>query len=301
MTPLSGTQFSLASGHYRADIASVGATLRRLRFGERDLVLSFPADQVRPRYLGATLAPWPNRIVDGKYRFADADQQVAITEPDRGHALHGLACWLDFTVTAQSEDSVTLEVEVPAQQGYPHRVALAVTYRLDADGLTCETTGTNTGPSAAPYGTAPHPYLTAGAGVVDDWTLQVPVTRVLQVDERLSPLGETEVPAEFDFRAPRQIGGVQIDHAFTGIERDGDGSAEVRITAGDGRGVAMVWGREYPWVQVFSGDLPEPELVRRGVAIEPMTCPPDAFNSHRDLIVLDPGGSHTASWRLAAI
>ncbi len=301
VTPLSGTQFTLSSGDYRADVASVGATLRTLRHGERDLVLSFPEDRVRPRYLGATLVPWPNRVVDGKYSFAGVDQQLSITEPDRGHALHGLAVWLDFAATAESDDSVTLEATVPAQQGYPHRIAVSVTYRLGADGLTCETTAVNTGPSAAPYGTAPHPYLVAGPGVVDDWTLEVPVSRVLQVDERLSPLEESDVPEEFDFRSPRGIGGTQIDHAFTGIEWSADGTAQVRLTAADDHGVAMTWGREYPWVQVFSGDLPEEDLVRRGVAVEPMTCPPDAFNSGRDVIVLEPGQSTTTSWRLTAI
>ncbi|WP_307807385.1 aldose 1-epimerase family protein [Naasia sp. SYSU D00948] len=300
MTPLSGTQFSLASGDYRADIASVGATLRTLRHGERDLVLSFPADSLRPRFLGATLAPWPNRIVNGRYRFADTDQQVAITEPDRGHALHGLASWLDFQATEQAEDSVTLEATVPAQQGYPHRIALSVAYRLGADGLLCETTAVNTGPSAAPYGTAPHPYLSAGPGTADDWTLQLPVSRLLQVDERLSPLDEVDVPGELDFRSPRAIGSTQLDNAFTGIEW-ADGSAEVRLTAADGRGTALRWGQEYPWVQVFTGDVPEPELKRRGVAVEPMTCPPDAFNSGRDLLVLEPGESFTASWRITAI
>jgi aldose 1-epimerase len=300
VTPLSGTQFTLASGDYRAEIASVGATLRVLRHGDRDLVLSFPADRLRPRFLGATLAPWPNRVVDGRYRFAGEDQQLAITEPDRGHALHGLATWLDFSATAQSEDSVTLETEVPAQQGYPHRVAVAVTFRLSEDGLTCETTAVNTGPSAAPYGTAPHPYLVAGPGAVDEWTLELPLSRLLLADERLTPTEEVDVPAEFDFRSPRLIGSTQLDNALTGIQWGDDGSAEVRMTAQDGHGVAMRWGQEYRWAQVFTADLPEPDLVRRGVAVEPMTCPPNAFNSGEDLIVLEPGERHTATWRLSA-
>ncbi len=300
MTPLSGSQFSLASGEVRADIASVGATLRTLRVGERNLVLPFPADQVRPRFLGATLAPWPNRIVDGRYTFRGVDQQVAITEPERGHALHGLTPWLDFAVTEQAADTVTLEATVPAQQGYPHPIAVSVTYRVDGDGLSCETTAVNTGPSAAPFGTAPHPYLTPGSGIVDEWTLELPVARVLQVDERLSPLEEAEVPAEFDFRRPRRLGGTQLDNAFTGIEWNGD-RAEVRLTAADGLGVALSWGREYPWVQVFTADVPDAELKRRGVAVEPMTCPPDAFNSGTDLLVLEPGERFSASWRITAI
>ena len=44
-----------------------------------------------------------------------------------------------------------------------------------------------------------------------------------------------------------------------------------------------------PWVQVYSGE----QVSRRGVAIEPMTCPPDAFNSHTDLVALEPGQTHS--------
>src|SRR4051794_41153023 len=187
--PSSGTQFSIASGEYRAEIASVGATLRSLRQGDRDLVLPFSADEVRPRYLGtAALFPWPNRIVDGRYTFEGEERQLAITEPERGHALHGLVAWLDYTATEQSEDAVTLTATVVPQQGYPHRIDTSVRFSLGADGLTCTASAVNAGPSRAPFGTATHPYLVAGPGAADDWTLTLPASRVLEVDERLSPL-----------------------------------------------------------------------------------------------------------------
>jgi aldose 1-epimerase len=300
VTPSSGTQFSLASGDYRAEVASIGATLRSLRRGDRDLVLPFPADQVRPRYLGAAaLFPWPNRVVDGRYSFEGEEQQLAITEPERGHALHGLAAWLDYTATEQTADAVTLSATVVPQQGYPHRIDTSVRFSLGADGLTCSVSAVNAGSSRAPFGTATHPYLVAGPGVADDWTLTLPASRVLEVDERLSPVREVEVPAEFDFREHRPVGGTQMDHAFTGLVRDDAGQAEVRILAVDGRGVALTWGREYPWMQAFTADVPD--LGRHGIAVEPMTCAPDAFNSGTGLLVLEPGESFTGSWNLAAV
>jgi aldose 1-epimerase len=54
-------------------------------------------------------------------------------------------------------------------------------------------------------------------------------------------------------------------------------------------------------VQVHTGDRPEPADHRRGLAVEPMTCPPDAFTSGVDLVHLGPGESHEASWSIAAI
>jgi aldose 1-epimerase len=97
------------------------------------------------------------------------------------------------------------------------------------------------------------------------------------------------------------MAGAEIDHAFGGLERDGDGTAFVRVTAPDGFTTTMRWGAELPWVQVCTGDDPDrPELHRAGVAVEPMTCPPDAFNTGVDLIVLDPGATTSASWTLSA-
>lgn len=66
-------------------------------------------------------------------------------------------------------------------------------------------------------------------------------------------------------------------------------------------GVEMTWGVECPWVQVHTADLPDPEQSRRGLAVEPMTCPPDAFNSGTDLILIGPDSSTSASWVIRAI
>jgi len=46
---------------------------------------------------------------------------------------------------------------------------------------------------------------------------------------------------------------------------------------------------------VFSGD-PLPDVARRSLAVEPMTCPPNAFQTGVDLIRLEPGRSFTSTW-----
>src|SRR5215207_10452437 len=106
MEPLSGTQFGLSAGDYRATIASVGASLRELTWQSRHLLVPFEADEVRPQYRGALLSPWPNRVVDGRYEFDGVEHQLALTEPERGHALHGLAVWHDFSVVAPPSKAV---------------------------------------------------------------------------------------------------------------------------------------------------------------------------------------------------
>ena len=304
----SGRQLRLAAHGYEASIASVGATLRSLTFDGRDLVVPFEADEVRPAYRGATLAPWPNRIVDGTYRFAGVEYQLPLTEPERGQALHGLLAWTEFTDRLVLDDRVVLAAVIEPQTGYPFRVEVEVEYRLDAEGLQQTVTANNIGADAAPWGTGPHPYLVAGPatgpGRVDAWTLTLPASEVLTVTpDRLSPVAVESVSQhpEWDFRTARRIDDVFIDHAFTGLSRT-DGIAEVRLVTDDGSGVAMSFDERCPWVQVHTADKPEiPGIHRIGLAVEPMTCPPDAFNSGTDLVTLEPGASHAASWRIRAV
>ncbi|MCU1529805.1 MAG: galactose mutarotase [Frondihabitans sp.] len=299
-----GEQITISHGEYSATIASVGASLRELTFAGRDLVVPFAATRIRPVFRGAILAPWPNRIVDGVYTFDGVEYQLPLTEPSRGHALHGLLAWTRWAVEQAADSSVTLATEVVPSDGYPFPLDVRVTYALDDDGLTTTVAAVNRGVVDAPYGTAPHPYLTAGPGHVDDWTLTLPAADFLDVTEdRLIPtgVGSVESRVEFDFRSPRVLGSLFIDHAFTGLARDDEGQTEVRVTAPGGTGVRMTWGTELPWVQIHTADRPEEALNRLGLAVEPMTCPPDAFSTGTDVVRLAPGASHTVSWTIATL
>ena len=102
-----------------------------------------------------------------------------------------------------------------------------------------------------------------------------------------------------DFRQPRVIGTARLDHAFAGLERDPDGLARVRLRHGDD--AIVVWlDRAFDFVQLFTGDtLPDIARRRRSVAIEPMTCAPNAFNSGDGLRVLHADESLRGRWGIA--
>lgn len=312
--PLSGAQHRISWGDYEADVAAVGASLRALRYEGRDLVVPFDEDELRPVFRGATLAPWPNRVVDGRYTFGGHQLQLPLTEPARGHALHGLVAWLSFAAVEVSDHAVVLVATIEPQAGYPWRVQVETTYALGPAGLTQIVRGMNRGDEPAPWGTGPHPYLVAGEGMLDDWILELPAELVLEVTEdRLSPVGlapvDAEQPERFDFRAARRIGVAQIDHAYTGLVGTEDGLVEVRLTTASGTGVSLSWGSDCPWVQIHTADLPGASTLsghRAGLAVEPMTCSPDAYNPESyafdtGLVVLDPGTSTEARWTFAAI
>ncbi len=313
-TPLSGTQYTLRAGDDEAVIASIGASLRLYRRGGRDLVVPFDADEVRPGYRGATLAPWPNRIVDGAYTVDGTAYQTALTEPERHHALHGLVAWLDFEAIDRGPDHVTLAAVIQPQLGYPWRVRVETTYTLAVDGLSQRVAATNESDHRAPFGTGPHPYLVAGSHPLDEWILHLPADEVLEVTaDRLSPvaLAGVESDAErFDFRTPRAIGVAEIDHAFTALRRDESGAATVSVTdPADGTGVAITWDQGCPWVQVHTADQPGGPGApghRAGLAVEPMTCAPDAFNADAyaydaGLLLIEPGATAAASWRISPL
>ncbi|WP_233255497.1 aldose 1-epimerase family protein [Naasia lichenicola] len=302
--PRSGTRVDLAFGPYDASFASIGATLRTLRYEGRDLVVPFEADEVRPYYRGTVLAPWPNRVVDGRYTDADGRlQKLAITEPDRGHALHGLTPWLDFAIVDSTSTSVMFAATIPAQAGYPHQIAVTVEFWLDAAGLHSTTRARNDDTVAAPLGLSTHPYLVGGPGRVGEWSLELPAVQILDADERLTPteLGSVETSAfsAYDFRSARPIGDLEIDHAFTGLTDQG-AEHVVKVLASDGTGVQLSWPHG-DWVQIHTADLPDPAISRLGVAVEPMTCPPDVFNSDLAAALVQPDETRELSFTISAV
>lgn len=299
----SGEQFHLAYDDLEATVTGVGASLRVLRHLGRDLVRPYRYDEVAPAYSGAVLAPWPNRVGDGRYDFAGVTHQLPLTEPERGNALHGLVLWEPWSMLDRSTSSVVLGHRIHPRPGYPFLVDLEVSYELGDTGMRIELLATNRGTGEAPYGCSIHPYLVAGPGHADDWTLHLPATTALDVDpERLLPKGERPA-AELglDFATPRRIGKTWADHALTDVVRDEHGRARATLVAEDGAGVALEWGPECGWVQLHTADRPEPVLDRTGLALEPMTCPPDAFATGEDLVVLAPGEHHRAWWVIAPI
>lgn len=293
--------WELRAGDYTAAVDAVGGTLRALRFAGRDLVVPYPRGAVRPLYRGTVCAPWPNRVVDGRYSFGGTVHRLPLSEPERGHALHGLVHWLRWDAGESAADRIVLRCAVVPQEGYPFALDLSVEYVLSGDGLAATLTASNPGTSPAPYGCCPHPYLVAGPGRVDDWRLTLPVASRLEVDGRLVPerlVPVADVDCVFEHR---RVGETAIDHAFTGLRRGQDGLARVRLVTEDAAGVEISWGHWAAWVQVHTADRPEPELNRVGLAVEPMSCPPDAFNSGTDLVVLAPGERHEATWAIRAL
>ena len=298
--PLTGAQYDLSAGDFRATITELGAGLRRLEHRGQPVIVGYEPDMLPPGAAGQLLCPWPNRVDGGHYAIDGAHNELDISEPANGNAIHGLTRWSSWAPGPGSaaENEITLRHVLLGHQGYPFCLELDASYRLDADrGLEVSISARNVGSAAAPYGTGSHPYLTAGAATVDECELEVPAGLWQPIGERGIPYDTPEDVAgtEFDFRAAKRIGTTQLDSALTGLTREADGRVRARLSGA--RTQVTLWaGPGYEWLQVFTGDTLDPSHRRKAVAIEPMTCPPNAFVSGVDLLMLEPGDSVTHTW-----
>jgi len=293
----------LERGGVRAEIGSVAAVLRSLTVNGADLTLPIPADRAPAMCNGIILSPWPNRVRAGRWVLDGAPQQLDITEPERGGALHGLLQFAEYDVTEQSADAVTLTATIYPQHGWPFLVETWVRYELDPDGLTATHGARNLSAVRAPYATGSHPYLKVGDAPIADLQLTVPASTYFAVDERLDPTGEVEVAdTPYDVRTPQRVGGLAFDTAFGGVQHAevANGRGDVAwLTAPDGSRTTLWQSTEWGYVQVFTTHLmPSPDGPIDAIAIEPMTAPPDALNSGQGLIWIEPGASWEGSWGL---
>lgn len=294
----SGEQLEISWRDHHATVVEVGGGIRAYEVGGRPVLDAYPVDAMRYGAHGTPLIPWPNRLGDGRYSFDGVDHQVALTEPDKHNAIHGLLYWRPWRVLRHDAERVAVGTRLFPMQGYPFCLDVEVVYALGDDGLTVTTSATNRGPDPCPYGAGHHPYLSPGDGLVDACTLQLDAAVRITTDERRQlPTGTEPVAGgEYDFRRARPVGRQRLDSPFTDLARDGDGRAWARLGGPDGRRAELWVDEHYPIIEIFTGDTLSPGRARKGLGTEPMTCPPNAFQTGDGVIRLEPGQTVTTAW-----
>ena len=299
MTEHDATTISLSldgpRGVVRATVDRVGASLNSADVGGEAVVPEWEPASPRPFSAGVTLAPWPNRIRDGKWQWQGKELQLEISEPGRQTALHGLVSDTSWDVVEHDESSVTLSTTLDPAPGYPFTLEMAVTYRLHGDGVDCTMGIRNVGDARAPVAIGFHPFLCLGDRAVRSLTLDSPVAKVVAVDERLLPIGLED---SSHTRHNPAVGVRLHDAEFdTGFQLEGSGEHVTRLSAADGASVELWQSSELGWIQFFlTDDFPGLRGSHSALAVEPMSAPADAFNSGTDVWQLEPDEEAQASW-----
>jgi len=295
----------------RVRIAHRGATVLSIEVSHRgrtidlaDGYLDAAELDARPSSRFALMVPFANRIADARYLYDGVEHDLQPGVPDAGRAArHGFVRGVDFQLQALRADEDGAEVEfataiaADTHPGYPFAIALVIRYRLDARGLHLEATMRNAGDRSAPCFFGWHPYFRLGDTPLASWELQVPARTVIATDAGYIPLAgaAAHVPIDrepsLDFRAPRAVGALELNHAFAELQPDADGLLRSRLRdPASGLGLAL-W-QERGVMLAFTADTVSRD-VRRSLALEPMESLADAFNRAdcADTIRLAPGAA----------
>jgi aldose 1-epimerase len=208
--------------------------------------------------------------------------------------------WSPWRLEQPADGHAVASWVVHPEPGYPFRLDCTVSYRLDDAGLAVAMAVINRSGRDAPVGLGAHPYLSVGSGPVDDAGLQLPASSRLVNDDRSIPCGRAAVGgSEYDFRQARPVGPTVLDTAFTDLVRDPDGLARVRLSRPDGRQVTVWADGAWTHFQVFTGETLPERQPRRSLAVEPMSCPPNAFASGDGLTLLAVGATLAGTWGIS--
>lgn len=290
--------FEIENGNSKLIVSSDGGALISYVFKGFDYFGMRIDSQIIEGSQGQLLLPWPNRLQDGKYIFKGSEYQLPINEIEKNNSIHGLIRWIKFEYVNSSSTFLELSGSLVAQHGYPFELSVTIGYRLLENGLMVETRVENLSNLTAPLGVGWHPYFRVSEDLIDDCKLMIPAHAILKTDSRAIPTGSISVfDTEFDFTKNKVIGDVKFDTCYLEFEQ-----LSVFAEISDeksGRSLRLVADSPFKYLMVYSGDtLKDVSKRRRMLAIEPMTCPPNAFNTGVDILELVPDESLSSSWKI---
>ncbi len=280
------------TGSYLEILSGLGAAINDLKVkNSKDQLVSVVAgyrsdDEIRnghhSKFAGSKLSPFPNRLAAGKFTFEGTEHQLYINEIELNNNLHALLHNRPFDVVSSSaDDKSAVLVLKHAYQGvekgfpFPYDIEISVAYTLQE--TTISTKVTNTGDTNMPIGDGWHPYF-----IFEDISK---VSLKMGQATRVSSLVGNEEGNVHGYESGRLIGEGQLDDCFlvqgdrfeVGLE---DAEAGVSITTWQESATG-----QYRYLQVYTPPN------RKEIAVEPVSCPPNAFNTGKGLVVLAPGES----------
>ena len=247
-------------------------------------------------FRSAVLAPWSNRLRDGKYTFQGCEYDFRGKTVGGALALHGLVTNQPFELLESGEDFLRAKVQVPKLDAYPFEVEVEVTYRLSSNPhrLSLDLLARNNGEGDAPITLGWHPYIACQGGSVENTRVTVPSQVRVQTDNNLIPepgikgFSTQAYPVTLVHRR-------DIDWGMTSlVAEDGVATALVDHADGSQTAVELKDARQGLGLATLHVYTAQDLAYRRGlsVAVEPLLAMTDAFNRPEcaELITVPPGG-----------
>ncbi len=286
--PASHFEIHSHDGSLSAVISKYGGTILSLTAHGFNFLDGDEPDDPVSSARGQLLFPWPNRIDGGRYNFMGIEYQLPINEVATGNAIHGFVRNMTFSADRILPDLLVLNSQIGPQPGYPFEFAIKVSYKIIDSGVKIAFEVANLGIEPMPIGLGLHPYLRIDGQGIDSWELKINAEDYLEVNSRSIPISWKSVDASrFDFREFRKISSTVLD---TCLKKSIGANNQLATLKSPLRRVIVSASEHFNYVQLYSGDTVGDSFRRRkSLAIEPMSCPPNSFNTGESLVTLDPG------------
>jgi len=286
-------EITLSLGEVSARVSPLGASLTELIVAGETVIEHVSEKASRQAFAGATLAPWPNRLKDGKWDFEG--KTFIFTDLDSlQNANHGLAFDRMFEIEHRTESSVVFVLTLGDDAGYPFRVRFKVIYRLTDSGLSASIEASNLGSQVAPIAFGAHPYIS----VDDDCTLTINAQLQAVNDERMIPTNFVAATKHKNADgSDLRFESLQIDDCFGQLARDSKGNANATVTRKSGDKITVWQDETFKYLMVYAHHtLSELGMKSSGLALEPQTAPANALQSGIDVYRLQPAETKIAYW-----
>lgn len=236
-------------------------------------------------FRGIPLFPFANRLDGGKYDYNDQAHQFEQNEKARSNTLHGFLQHIQPAITHDKKSATLLYLYDGSIQGYPFPAEIKMTYTLGNEGsLTIDFKVSNRHNESIPVGIGWHPYFKLDQKV-DNLKLQLPPVTRTEVNERMLPTG---VQLDFnDFEKLSLIGDTQFDDCLKLISTES--ARKVKLWSDTLNQGIELWQQTGPNGYNFIQVCTPPD--RQSIAIEPVSCGVNAFNTNEGLIHLEPNTS----------
>ncbi|MFT5813006.1 MAG: aldose 1-epimerase [Psychroserpens sp.] len=156
------------------------------------------------------LVPYSNRIKHGHFNWQEKSITLPLNNLPEKHSIHGHGWQLPWTVTQQTDNSLTIEYHHQTAQ-WPFSYSAQQTFTLDNNSLEIELVLLNTSNTEMPSGLGLHPYFS----LTNKSYLKCSVDKMWAVDDENIPTELIDIPNNINTPTGMLIKGSNLDNVFT--------------------------------------------------------------------------------------